>query len=285
MNPTIRIDTSGFSRAFAAFRKTSKRDLEVLLREQARGVVRHIIAFTPPSRGKADLTARRRGEVAVISDIARIFSSATPGFYDRFIDFHGGYEAKEDFAHRGAAALGFIYTRALSRWEMEGWHNDRRGNRGRVKAIDRKTKLSASEIADGGANRKRAAQVTTGLRRSDLRALDVGLVKKNDYEWFKKRASERVGLLASGWNRAAERLNYRPPAWIRRHGTQRGKCDVQLSGENMRITLSNKVPFVGSVKDLERRVKQGVAIQTRNMERRTASYLEKAAKRAGFRTR
>lgn len=282
MSSVVRFDASRFNRAFKRLAAHSKKGAQEVLFDQARSLVRRIIDITPPATGKADIAARKRGEAAATADLSRIFSSATPDFYDRFLQFNGGPELKEDFAHRGAAALGFIYTRALTRGEMVRWHNDRRGNRGRVKAIGRNVRLSASEISDGGANRQRAAQVTTGLRRSDLRALDVGLVKKNDYAWFKKRVRERVGLLAGGWNRAAARLGARVPAWVRRHGEGRGDIIVTIKSSSFSITMSNDVRYSENVKGFRSRVQRALNDQAGAMERRLTHYFGKARRQAGI---
>jgi hypothetical protein len=241
MKPALKFDTSRFSRALAEMRKTSKRDFETLLREQARGVVRHIIAFTPPAQGKADSGARKLGEKAVAASLARIMKPGTPEFVEFFERLNGN----------GARKLGLLYTRVLEKGGIASFHRSRRDRDGRTPR-------------DGG---------------------DVALVERRDYEWFKKSAQARVGTLASGWNKAAARLGYNPPAWIARHGTGSGSCEVQLAGEKMRIVISNEVSFAGNVRDIERSVRKALEIQTRGMERRVAHHLARNAKRAGFRTR
>lgn len=261
----LHFDTSGFSKALEKFRKLSKRDFETVLREQARGVVRHVIALTPPSQGKANGEAKKRGEATIAADLARILSPGNQAFIDRFVEFNGGTEAKELFGHKGAAALGFVYTKVLQKGDLTTWHDSRRRGDGRVKQVNK--------------------GVTTGLKKKDLRGLDVGLVESKTYAWFRKRVQARVGLLAGGWNRAAERLGYNPPAWIRRHGAERGGIDISLAGEKMRIVISNQVKFAGNVKGLERRVQKAINLQTRAMLRRVEFAEKKAAKRAGFRTR
>lgn len=240
MKPALHFDTSAFSRALAAMRKTSKRDFQTLLREQARGVVRQIIAFTPPAQGKANSEARKLGEKAVAASLARILKTGSPDFIEFF--------ERLDAGRRGA--LGYDYSRVLQKGDLASFHQRLRDQDGRTER--------------GG---------------------EAALVDKRAYQWFRKQTQARVGKLASGWNKAAERLGYSPPAWIRRHGTGRGDCDIQLSGEQMRIVISNEVKFAGNVKDIERSVKKGLANQTRSMERRVADFVAKNARRAGFRAR
>jgi len=260
----LRIDTSRFARALAEMRKYSKRDFDTLLREQARGFVRHVIGLTPPARGKADSNARKRGEAMVSADLAKIFKPVSARQLERFESASGGQMA-EKFGHRGAAALGEIYTKVLKKGDLVAYHQARRRRDGRVMAVNR--------------------DATTGLRARDLRGLDVGLVEKKTYEWFKKRVQARVGLLGGGWNNAAAKLGYNPPAWIRRHGTGRGDCIVSLGGDRLKIRVSNDVPFAASVRGMTRRVNQALNLQARGMERRVAHAVAKGAKRAGLRAR
>jgi hypothetical protein len=270
---SLTLDASRFNRALTAFARYSRKGGQEILLDQARNFVRRVVALTPPARGKANADARRRGEATITADLARIFSPGSSDFIERFIAFNGGSrELKEDFGHRNAAALGFIYTRALERREMAQWHWSRRRKDGRVTTIG----------GGAGLNREAAARITTGLRKRDLRALDVGLVEKGAYAWFRKSVQGRVGLLASGWNRAAETLGYTPPQWIRRHGTSRGSIDITTANGAFRVRVTNDVKFAGSVKDLSRRVQSALNQQAQAMEKRVKFFEEKAAKRAGF---
>ncbi len=73
----IELDRSKFDAALREFRKHSKRALGLVLREQARGVVRQIAERTPPggpnTSGRA---AKQRGEAAVVGDISKIMTKA-----------------------------------------------------------------------------------------------------------------------------------------------------------------------------------------------------------------
>lgn len=146
------------------------------------------------------------------------------------------------------------YDNLLQRGSMESWHKTRRGRNGRVwRTVDRKK--------------------------------DVARVSKSDFQWFRKEVQKKVGILASGWNRAAESLGYNPPEWIRRHGTGRGDYQPRLSGDNMRITIRNEVKFAGSTQGLKRQVQWAIDTQAEAMERRVAFFLKRNARRAGMRAR
>lgn len=258
----LKLDNAVFNNSLTVFARYSKRGGQEILFEEAKNFVRRVISVTPPSKGKASTEARKHGEAAIAADLSRVLSPAPQGFIDHFVDFWGGREAKEMFGHKGAAALGFIYTRALEKDELTDWHQSRRRKDGRVMDINR--------------------NVTTGLRKRDLRGLDMGLVETGTYEWFKKRVQRRVGLLASGWNRSAERLGYKPPAWIRRHGTDRGGAEITLGNGVFRVRITNDVPFADSVKGLQRSVQSALNMQGQAMDRRVAYFIEKAGKSSGF---
>jgi hypothetical protein len=93
----------------------------------------------------------------------------------------------------------------------------------------------------------------------------------------------RVGLLASGWNAAAAELGAAVPAWIKRHGTSRGQCEVITSGPTFKIRISNAVRFVGSVNDLSRRVQWSLNNRARQMDKQVDNFaVKKASRAAGF---
>lgn len=71
MSTELRIDTREFMATAARFLATSKRDHLVVMREQAKGVIREVILLTPPGRPGAT-KARSRGTARVKSDILKL---------------------------------------------------------------------------------------------------------------------------------------------------------------------------------------------------------------------
>lgn len=71
MTTELRIDTREFMATAARFLATSKRDHLVVMREQAKGVIREIVLLTPPGRPGAT-KARSRGTAKVKSDILKL---------------------------------------------------------------------------------------------------------------------------------------------------------------------------------------------------------------------
>jgi hypothetical protein len=63
-----------FQRAAEKLAKYSKRDGETFMKEQVRGFIRHLLDFTPPSRGSTrGVKAKKLGEQAIIGDIRAVF--------------------------------------------------------------------------------------------------------------------------------------------------------------------------------------------------------------------
>jgi hypothetical protein len=258
---SMTFNTARFRLALESFAKFSRKDSEVILRDAARNFVRRAIALTPPSQGKADTAAKKRGEAAVKSDLRKIFDPLDPAEWAAFLDDVGGLRIVPTHRanRRGAAVTD--YTLFLGRQQMEMFHNSmRRPSNGRVRSIDRNNLI--------------------GRKKSDVSA--IGFVKKTDYAWFERRVIGRVGILAGGFNRAAAGLGYNPPAWIRRHGNSRGQFEVLFSGGVLRIVIGNDVKFAGGVRGLQRKLQTALDQQAIAMERKVEYFLAKQAAKAGL---
>ena len=264
INASLTLDSRALTAALGKMMAQSKRDLPVVLREVARNITKRAIALTPPSNGSTEGTAAKRlGEAAIEADARRLFWPMTDRQLSDYIGFHGGQIVSRQFGHKGAAALGDVSSYVLRRGEMERFHQQRRRKDGRVMQIHR--------------------DATTGLRRRDLKGLDTGIVRLADFNDFLKEMKGRVGILASGWNRAAAELGVRGvPAWITRHGTSYGGVSIRLGASEMSIEITNGTRFAGNVRGLERRIQRAVDSQAQAMERRVAAGVAAAARKAGF---
>ena len=85
---------------------------------------------------------------------------------------------------------------------------------------------------------------------------------------------KRVGLLAAGWNAAAEGLGVARPAWIRRHGSRNGRFQVHYDDGGLLITLTNAVRYNASVDGYSRRVQYALEEQAAAMMRRLQFMIE-----------
>lgn len=281
--PKITINDAKFQRAMNMFLVHGRRNIETAVREVARGLIRRLIAQTPPSyhRDKPDAKTggmttatatkadQRKGERAIEVDLWRIFFPASDEFIEKFLAFTGGSKSKfQPFGHKGAAALGMVEDRLLSYSQMNQWHWDRRSRRtGRVAQISRA----------GTSNRERALQITTGLRRGNLRDLDIGIVRTSDFQRYLKTVQKNVGMLAAGWNASALALGYNPPSWILRHGTQNGQISISFKETGFSLNLSNRVAWSANVKTFHARVKNAAWDTAVALEKRVTWYLSQAA--------
>lgn len=67
------LDRTKFDAALKRFRGLSKKAVGVVLKEQARGVLRKVTDFTPPGGGGVQGTeAKKRGEAKVVGDIRKL---------------------------------------------------------------------------------------------------------------------------------------------------------------------------------------------------------------------
>jgi hypothetical protein len=218
MPTEIQVDTRAFMATAARFLATSKRDHLVVIREQAKGVIKEVIALTPPGRPGMSGGDRARGAAKVKSDILKLVKGTT---------------------------------------------------------VD--ARVQRTDIAAIHASRRRRGRVTSRITPRILVPMDA-------LRAYVREKQARVGRLASGWNTAAARLGYQPPAWIWRNDGP-GTIEIRVTKTDIVIRATNQIPWASEISMLERRIQTALNMQRGKMERRLASYLAKAANRSGFRSR
>lgn len=259
---SVSLDTSELRKSIKRLADAAHQELAEVCATGARGFVKDVVMVTPPSNGQTKgSAAKKAGEMTIANDLRRIFTPLTGPALQAVEDFYGR-EQRQQFGHKGAKALGEVVTKVLRPGDMQGWHQERRRKDGRVMNVHR--------------------QVATGLRKRDLRGLDQGLVAQEDYKAYLRKIHARVGLLASGWNTAAQKLGVKLPAWVMRHGTTRGQYVMVSTSRLTRIEVSNAVPFVGEVRGLERRMNWAIKNQVQKMDRKADFLLRQAIRKAGF---
>ncbi|HEV7405156.1 MAG TPA: hypothetical protein VGO11_19590 [Chthoniobacteraceae bacterium] len=249
--------------ALGNFEATSKKEGHVVMRDFGRNLVKRIIGRTRPAQGSADSSARKHGERAIARDLDIIFEPLDPDEWRGFFADNGGLKivpVAHAINRRGATVTDFLHF--LKRSEMKGFHQKLRSRAdGRVTQVRRETVI--------------------GRKKSDL--ANVGFVTKRDFKSYQKEAIGKVGILAAGWNRAAEMLGYRPPAWISRHGTSRGQSYLLVTATGVRLGIINAVPYVSAVKHIQSDVQLALNDQAGALERRLQEFaLKKAAREAGL---
>lgn len=100
---------------------------------------------------------------------------------------------------------------------------------------------------------------------------------------YLKSMLARVGLLASGWNAAAVKYGFKPPAWIARHGVRRGNA-VEIDKKlGLVIRIKNAVRFASEVTGMQRRTQWALNNRARQMDKQLDERaMRQAAKKAAF---
>lgn len=100
---------------------------------------------------------------------------------------------------------------------------------------------------------------------------------------LKRVLFSHVGILAAGWNAAAQKLGVKFPSWITRHGTGHSQCSIRIASDSMSIRITNAAKFAGNVRGLVRRVQWALNNRARQMDKQMKAYaVRKAARSAGF---
>ena len=111
-------------------------------------------------------------------------------------------------------------------------------------------------------------------------------VKSAELRALQAKLFANVGWLAAGWNKAAEKLGLSGrswPGWVQRHTGAKGYCNISVAEGRFRIEIANTVPFIGNVKDLNRRIQAAIDYQANAMNRQAVFLLKKAIQEAGWR--
>lgn len=256
------INYDRFNAALAKVLTTSKRDVEVVMREQMRGIMRTVIGVTPPAhivqsgdagwRAVQGGKAKAHGSALVKSDILSIYGG--PGaLYDEI-------EKKEEFM---AAAF---------------WRHHKAGETERASAIARQVTGKGLYAFDGG---KAHQNLKRGRRRGRSRTILFYVADSAPLNDYIKQIQARVGWLAAGWNEAAAALGIQPAQWILRHPSP-GAVRVEVNENGIKITATNAVSYASATTDLNRRVQYAVDEQAAAMDRRLQNFLKQKFGTAGF---
>jgi hypothetical protein len=227
-----------------------------LVKQEARLFVRDVVKFTPPaSAGTFGMQAKKQGEAAVARDIARIYGTASKAYVDmalrdkkaaqafwKAIQANDLVKAREIMQKIGGAR--YSGTRSIAPFDGGVMH-ERFRRRGKVE-------------------RDRVMMLVTDPKQ--LKA-------------YVKKMQGQVGLLASGWVRAARKLGQSLPAWVTRHGDRRGACVVIESGEKVAIIISNKVRY-GIAQDMQRRADYVLGYRRRALAARMPYVIRAALRKA-----
>lgn len=123
----------------------------------------------------------------------------------------------------------------------------------------------------------------TGRGRVKRRSLGRNRLPASNVAAFVRQRQSRIGILASGFNAAAARLNVRLPWWVTRHGPRRGSVAIDLRGSRISVIVRNGVRFSGDVTGLDRRIQAALDARGAAMLRQVENYeMRQAAREAGL---
>lgn len=177
-------------------KKDHPEGVAALMRQSAQRIVKNIVAITPPASGKADSSAKRAGENAIVSDLLKI---AQP-------------------------------VQGISRKQAQGV----------LASADELMQLHARSKGEGG-------RVNPRGRKQKVQVLSQDFVR------VAALLGKRVGWLAAGLNAAAQKLGFRLPAWIARHGTKFGIIEVNFTETRYTIRIGQNVPYADNAKGYARK--------------------------------
>lgn len=244
--------------AIRRYRGAAVKETSEVVRSAARNFIVKAAGVTPPSvNGKADGTAKKRGEAVIQNDLDHIFLGLDPESYRQFLE-RGGKDVRRELYRKDGTI--YVTDSDIEIGSAKDWHQQNRRENGRVHRIGRKTR-------DIGRHKN----------------WDRGVVPAAEKKAYIAKVLKRVGMLAAGWNASAIKLGAKFPAWIKRHGHGNGQCLVEENARGIRIRMENMVGFATKIRGLDRRIKWAINAQAGALERAANAIMAKTARRAGFR--
>jgi hypothetical protein len=245
-SPKVNLDNLQLLKKMQRLQEVTGKEVASSLRRGGRLLAVNLAYNTPPfgksSKSKVvndevQTSSIHLGENALMRDLMRLFYVMSIGRIRGIIDFQGR-EATMKYGHKGAQPLGNVTEKILTRSQMKGWHNARRGANGRV-----------SKARHG---------VTTGHRIKDLQNLDKGIVTKEYLEAYYKERVKMVGLSKAGWAACIAKMDLTEsgvkniwagiPAWVKRHISKVPSSVADTAAAMLpQIKLTSKIPWADKV--------------------------------------
>ena len=252
-----------------------ERQLTPVLEKQGRLFIKEMIKWTPPaSQGKTGKKAHEQGKMAITSDLlglkgGRSKEQRTAGVFvvmkDEFLKANAKQYGKSQHVRLFVKKDGTVYGTDRQHFrpnatnaEMYAHHQSMRRKGGRVSTA-------------GGATRDVGR----------WKFIDQMVVSRSAYLRYERMIQKRVGILAGGWNAAAKRFGYRPPAWVAKHGESSGAAMLVKSAGKLYYELRNTVRY-GAANGMQRRVNHVVSYRKRAIQAAAAGALRAGLRGAGF---
>lgn len=258
MGADIDINYSRLETALARYMVRSKKELpEVLMSPVAKGVIRQIIAESPPKK-------KAYGQGAIRRDLMGGDGRAGIFYVTKAKDLGGLHERNPD----GIVKL---------------WHT----KDGRVFGTETEFYKPNASISDMKAHHgryfKNGRMTSAGSRTRDIgrwKFVDRMVVSEQAMKRFESHLGKGLGEAASGWNLAAAKLGVKPPAFIWRHGGK-GGFELLVTDQSIRIRMSNRVEFAAKIPRMNwnRVVQNALNRQTNLMMKVVHNHIRKIMKK------
>lgn len=256
---TSSLDTTSFDHAFGLFMQNSKRDVKLVLKQQAKLLTSDCCKLTPPfskavfgsPASESWPTQLKIGEHAVRTQIQGLFYSI------KNLDV-----VKNPRKPEVKAALG---------WMIE---------QGNYEAFKRymRTELKRSEWMAERASVQAHSKFRNRLGRVRKNAA-VGVFVEDSIGQLLTFKLSHVGAAKAGWQTAAQKFGVTLPRWITRHSTPGSAQDDTDNPTNPSITIQNSVSYAGALAadPSARIIERALAFRARAMMRQVENYQNKRA--------
>jgi len=278
--PSFKVNMKPLFAALDEFQRHSRKDFADNLQLAGRGVIRNVVAITPPNRieeggeGESDtavsgVSARQQGEAAIMSDLYRIFFPASAGFMKKFLHANPDGTRAQDFHHPEQKSIGTVLVQVMPLDRMRAFHKSKKGSNGRVRGGGEGGRL----------NFDRAQKLTTGTTRAGLQNLEYAIVSPADFKAYAKMIKDRVGWLGHGWGPAAARLKVTMPTYMTRFEGSNGSISTVFGPDKFYIRAANNIAWASNVRGYQSRLQSAVNRQASAFAKRTAYFLDRRGQR------
>lgn len=250
-------------------------DAGKVLKQEAKMLMREIIARTPPQGGTSrvsryetiDVNARRQGELAIAKDLKSVFEVMSDANYAKWLNI-----ARLKRLQRSKSGARFKFNYIMPS-----------GTTDRTKAIV-DVELYGETLEQMREHHQSLRSPSTGRtlqkfrnRRDPLgrnKRIEIMYVSQSMYDKYRAQVWKYVGKQKGGWGVGAQLLGIRLPGWIMRHangvnGYVLSNLDDKTSPS---ITIGNKTP--GVIRNCERIVNYALQNRARFMERNLARLIK-----------
>ena len=265
----VKVDVSKIKAAFARLNGDEKKKiLDKVVRNDAQGFVRDVVAITPPGSQKGLLKVggggMKAGKIAVYRDLKQVFEPLDDSLVDHAVESGMWGNTQRLFVKKDGTVYGCeqsLFRPDTNDGELYDHH--RRYFKG-----GRMTKVRTFGMDQANSIGKWKFITKLVIRRSAFNS-------------YLKYVYEKIGSLAGGWAKAAKKLNVRLPKEVTRHAS--GDAEFIPGAHSFIIKLLQPVSYATEA-DINRRVAWVLDSKKRaaRMEKRIKFEIEAAAKRLGI---